>query len=128
MGGFKIGTSAFGAEDLNLNSKIYKSTLQAEAKTVSRLSQFSKGAPAGDKITQTAMQFEGLLLQQMMQSMWKSIEQSTDTQGDGMTGSREEGLYRDMLNEALSSSVSEGRGIGLREVIEKELRRREKGS
>ncbi|MCB0340055.1 MAG: rod-binding protein, partial [Bdellovibrionales bacterium] len=38
-------------------------------------------------------------------------------------GSREEEMYRDMLNEALAKSVTEGKGIGIKEVIVNDMKK-----
>ena len=65
-----------------------------------------------------ARDFEALLLKQMIDSMWSSVPK------DGLlSGSNEEEMYRDMLNQALASSISEGRGIGVKEVILKDINR-----
>jgi Rod binding domain-containing protein len=42
---------------------------------------------------------------------------STVPKGGLVSGSNEEALYRDMFNEALSNSISEGKGIGIKNVI-----------
>jgi hypothetical protein len=46
---------------------------------------------------------------------------ATVPQGELLSGSHEESMYRDMLNEAVASSISEGRGMGIKEVILKDL-------
>lgn len=66
-----------------------------------------------------ATQFEGMLLQEMLKAMWQTVPT-----GGLISGSREEELYRDMLNEALSESISEGQGIGIKDVVLKEFQRR----
>jgi len=66
-----------------------------------------------------ANQFEGLLLQEMLKAMWQTVPK-----GGLVSGSREEELYRDMLNEALSESISEGQGIGIKDVVLKEFQKR----
>ncbi len=70
------------------------------------------------RMEEAATQFEGLLLQQLFKSMWSSVPQ------EGMlSGSNEEGYYRDMLNEALAKDFSEGQGIGIKQVILNELKK-----
>lgn len=65
-----------------------------------------------------ATDFEALLLQQMMESMWATVPQ------EGMlSGSKEEGMYRDMLNQEISKSIAEGRSIGVKEVILNDMKR-----
>ena len=65
-----------------------------------------------------AQQFEGLLVQEMMKSMWATVP------SEGMlSGSKEEGYYRDMLSEALSDDISKGQGIGIKQVVMREFER-----
>ena len=66
--------------------------------------------------TKAAEQFEALLLQEMFKSMWATVPK-----GQLLSGSQEEGFYRDMLNEALAESVSRGQGLGIKDVITKEF-------
>lgn len=80
-----------------------------------------KKVHSAKEIEDASSQFEGMLLQQMFKSMWSSVPK------DGMlSGSKEEGMYRDMLNESLSNSIAEGQGIGIKEVIAREMREKEK--
>jgi len=76
---------------------------------------------AKDKeIESAAAQFEGLLIQQMLKSMWETVPK------DGLlSGGRDEELYRDMLHQAYAEQMSEGQGIGIKELIVKELKARE---
>lgn len=73
--------------------------------------------PTGPKAAEAAQQFEALLLQQMFQSMWSTVP----TEGM-LNGSREEGLYRDFLIEALADSSASGQGIGIKDVILREFK------
>lgn len=69
---------------------------------------------------QAATDFEAMLLQDMLKSMWQTVP------SEGMlTGSREEQTYRDMLNQALSKNIAEHKSLGIREVIMKEFDKRE---
>ena len=72
--------------------------------------------PATKDPKQAAQQFEALLLQEMLKSMWATVPQ-----GQLLSGSHEEKMYRDMLNEAVADSISQGRGIGIKDVILKDL-------
>jgi flagellar protein FlgJ len=67
---------------------------------------------------EAAKQFEALLVKEMLESMW-----STVPKGGMLSGSNEESLYRDMFNEALANSISEGKGIGVKDVILKDFKR-----
>jgi flagellar protein FlgJ len=71
-----------------------------------------KSVPLTQQPQEVARQFEALLVKQMIDSMW-----STVPKGGMISGSHEEGMYRDMLNEALAQSISEGKGIGVKDVI-----------
>lgn len=67
-------------------------------------------------IEQAAADFEALLLHQMFQSMWATVPQ----QGL-ISGGREEQYFRDMFTEGLARDISQGPGIGIKEVIMREL-------
>lgn len=67
----------------------------------------------GKEIVKAAQDFEALLLQQMFSSMWKGTVET----------SNEESLYRDMLNQAIAEEMSKGRGLGLKEMVIKELKK-----
>ena len=74
--------------------------------------------PATNDAAQAAQQFEALLIGEMLKSMWQTVPQ-----GQLLSGSHEESLYRDMLNEAISNSIAEGRGMGIKDVIFKDMNR-----
>lgn len=67
-------------------------------------------------IQQAAADFEALLLHQMFQSMWATVPQ----QGL-ISGGREEQYFRDMFTDGLARDISQGPGIGIKEVIMREL-------
>ena len=48
--------------------------------------------------------------------MWATVPQ-----GQLLSGSHEETMYRDMLNEAVADSIAQGKGIGVKDVILKDL-------
>ena len=68
--------------------------------------------------------FEALLLQEMMQSMWSTVEFS----GMFNEKSNEASIYRDMLTQAIADNTSAGRGIGVKEFLGKELLRKGRAS
>ena len=72
--------------------------------------------PVTKDAAQAAQQFEALLIGEMLKSMWQTVPQ-----GQLLSGSHEESLYRDMLNEAISNSIAEGRGMGIKDVIFKDM-------
>lgn len=61
--------------------------------------------------------FEALMLQEMLKSMWSTVEFSGLMNEDSF----ESGIYRDMLNQAIADSVSEGQGIGVKDFLKKEI-------
>lgn len=69
------------------------------------------------KLEKSLNQFEALLLHQMLKAMWETV----DTAGLFGENGNEAQIYRDMLNQAISDSASEGQGIGVKEVVKKEL-------
>lgn len=83
----------------------------------------SKSVPLTQQPEEVAKQFEGLLLKQMIDSMWSTVPKK-----GVLSGSNEEEMYRDMLNEALATSISEGKGIGVKDVIMKDLNKLTKKS
>ena len=85
-----------------------------QASQVSEVSQTK--LPASKDAKQAAQQFEALLVQEMLKSMWATVPE-----GQLLSGSHEESLYRDMLNEAVANSIAEGRGIGVKDVILKDM-------
>ena len=100
---------------------------QAAVKKVENIAKGAEGkaetAKAGEmsdaqraEVEQAATQFEALLVNQMVKSMW-----STVPKGGLLSGSREEELYRDMLNQSLSEEIAKGQGVGIKEVIMREL-------
>lgn len=83
------------------------------------LSKISKDDP--EKIKRAAQDFEALLLQQMLKSMWNTVPK------DGMlSGSSEEDTYHDFLNEAVANEVAKGQGIGIKDVIVKDMQKLQK--
>ncbi len=93
----------------------------AQTKNVSQGADATQKSPSPaeeKKITEASKNFEALLLHQMLKSMWESVP------AGGLFGdSNESQMYRDMFNEALADSISEGSGIGVREMVARDLRR-----
>jgi Rod binding domain-containing protein len=79
------------------------------------------------EIDKAASGFEALLLQQMMQSMWSTVEFSGMFNEDGNQAS----IYRDMFNQAIADETAKGRGMGVKEYVKQQLTRvsaKEKGN
>lgn len=105
--------------EIKIDSQINIATTAAFDNSVKKLEQLGKSNSTNKAggAENAAREFEALLLHRMLQDMWSSIPNEEGPFGSG----KEEGMYRDMLNEAMAKSISEGRGIGLREVIERDL-------
>ena len=103
----------------NLASYQLKAAQQESMPQVKTTKMDTSKAAEDKKIEQAAGQFEGMLLQQMFQAMWQTAPSS------GMlSGSHEEELFRDMFNQSLAEEVSKGQGIGIKEIVAKELRKK----
>lgn len=68
-------------------------------------------------LSKAANGFEALLLQQMMKSMWETVD-STGLLGEN---SNEAQIYRDMLNQAVADNTAKGSGIGVKKMLLREL-------
>lgn len=81
------------------------------------LTRLKKGAreQSPEAIRQVAKQFESLFVQMMLKSMRDTVPENE------MFGSNAESTYRDMYDKQLSMNISEGKGIGLARVIERQL-------
>ena len=80
-----------------------------------------QGKESVGEVKKAAQQFEALLLQQMMKAMWRTVPK-----GGMLSGSNEEGMFRDMLNESLADEISKGQGVGIKQVLEREFLKYEK--
>jgi len=63
--------------------------------------------------------FEALLLHQMLKAMWSTVE-TTGVLGENTFQAQ---IYRDMFSQAIADTVSEGRGIGIKSFLGKELKK-----
>lgn len=77
--------------------------------------QNSKKDDSLDKTKKAATDFEALLVSQMLKSMWNNVEQT------GLSSSKEEGIYRDMLNDEMAKDIASGKGFGIKDIIIREL-------
>ena len=104
-----------------LQNGLGRGVLAQKANVTDKLEGGARPPADSPRAKEAATQFEALLLQQMIQAMWSSVPQ-----GGLISGSREEELYRDMLNESLARNIAEGQGIGIKEVVLNDMRRSEK--
>ncbi len=111
-----LGTGSFeGLAQIQV-AKAQSAVQQAEnlQKGASRSGRRSASEQA--ELETAATQFESLLLNQMIKSMWTTVPE------EGLlSGSREEALYRDMFNQALSDDIAKSQSIGIKDVILREL-------
>ena len=95
--------------------------MMEQTKDLERLkaqAESAKSAPSADE-EKAAKMFEGLLIKQMLSSMWNTVPE-----GGMLTGSKEETMYRDMLNDAYADDLSSGQGIGIKQLILDEFARK----
>lgn len=69
------------------------------------------------EVEKAAGGFEALLLHQMLKAMWATVDKSGLLGDDSHQGE----IYRDMFNQAIADSVAEGRGMGVKQFLKKEL-------
>ena len=93
--------------------------LDLSAQNLQKITELSKRALADEKKFNDAVNgFESMLLNEMLKAMWQTVE----VKGwFGEEESNEAKIYRDMLNQALADSIAQGKGIGVKDVIRKEL-------
>lgn len=70
-----------------------------------------------EEVDKAAGGFEALLLHQMLESMWSTVEFA----GMFNETSNESQIYRDMMSQAMAETTSEGKGIGVKDFLRKEL-------
>lgn len=68
-----------------------------------------------EALGKTAKQFEALMLQQMLKSMRAA------SGGEDVMGSQQTSFYQDMFDQQLASSLAAGKGIGIADVLVKQL-------
>ena len=68
-----------------------------------------------DAIKKVAKQFESLFVQMMLKSMRDTVPESE------LFGSQSERMYQDMYDKQISLHISNGKGVGLANVIERQL-------
>lgn len=83
----------------------------------SGLTQLKKEAreQSPEAIKEVAKQFETLFVQMMLKSMRDTVPENE------LFGSNAERMYQDMYDKQLSSSIANSRGIGLANIIERQL-------
>jgi Rod binding domain-containing protein len=75
----------------------------------------NSNTPSQDEVVSVARQFEALMLHTMLKSMRATIVE------DELTGSDQQGLYRDMMDQEIAKNISESGGIGIQAVLAQQL-------
>ncbi|HXC60706.1 MAG TPA: rod-binding protein, partial [Steroidobacteraceae bacterium] len=70
-----------------------------------------------EAIRETAKQFESLFTTMML----KSMRQATPRDADSLFGSDQQDFYQDMFDQQLSVQLSKGKGLGLADVLVRQL-------
>lgn len=78
----------------------------------------AKGGKDEEAIKKAAVDFESMLLKQMLGEMWKSVPNNT-LYGN----SNEAEVYRDMYTDAIAKDIAEKQSIGIKDVVMKELKK-----
>ena len=68
-----------------------------------------------ESVKQVAKQFESLFVQMMLKSMRDTLPD------DGLFSSNDQRTYQDMLDKQMSLNIANGKGVGLADVIERQL-------
>lgn len=72
-------------------------------------------ADSPETLRAVARQFEGLFLQMMLKSMREA------SLGEGIMDNEQSGLYQEMFDQQLSMTLSQGRGLGLTDMLVRQL-------
>ena len=67
-----------------------------------------------EKIEKAATDFEALLLQQMLKTMWSSM---TSSEGGVLASGQEQEFYRDILNEQVAKDIAEKQSLGIKQIV-----------
>ncbi len=86
-------------------------------RTAALKSKADQPVKSDKEIDKAAGGFEALLLQQMLKAMWETVE-TTGLTGENSNASQ---IYRDMFHQAIADKIAEGRGMGVKDFVKKEL-------
>ncbi|MBM7059580.1 flagellar assembly peptidoglycan hydrolase FlgJ [Pseudomonas sp. UL073] len=92
---------------------------------LNRLNQFKVGGDSEGNLHKVAKEFESLFLNQML----KAMRSANDVFAEGnFTSSNETKMYQDMYDQQLAVSMSKDKGMGLADVLVRQLSQLKKGS
>ena len=77
-----------------------------------------KGISSEKELDKAASGFEALLLHNMLKEMWESVDSGGSLFGEDSNASQ---IYRDMFNQTIADKISEGKGMGVKEFLKREL-------
>jgi len=102
------------------NSQISDKRDEEKIKSFSDALDSAKESGDDDKLKEAAQQFEAFFIN----SIFKSMRKSADW-GEGMTEkSHARGIYEGMMDEKMSDEIATGRGIGIGDMIYKQMAKR----
>src|SRR3982751_3495918 len=92
-------------------------TARVDANDFKQFAALRRGAEANDPATlrAAAKQFESLFTKMMLDSMRKA------SMGDPLFGSDQGDMYQDMADDQLAVQLSQGRGLGLADMLIRQL-------
>lgn len=80
-------------------------------------SSLEKGISSEAEIDKAATGFEALLLHNMLKEMWESVDKG-GLLGESSNASQ---IYRDMFHQTIADKIAEGKGMGVKEFLKREL-------
>jgi len=102
------------------NSQISDKRDEEKLKSFTDALDSAKESGDDDKLKEVSQQFEAFFIN----SIFKSMRQSADW-GEGMTEkSHARGIYEGMMDEKMSDEIATGRGIGISDMIYKQMAKR----
>lgn len=117
-----IGDQFFASIKSKIEMAQMNPSLKANA--TKRLEGGGKQAEIGARVHKTeaqraeesATEFESLLVQQMIQSMWKAVPKN-----GLLSGGYEEEMYQDMLQKEVATHIAKHQSIGVKDVVLNEM-------
>jgi len=97
---------------------------QANAEVAKVRSLKDQGVTTPQQIEKATSGFEALLLHQMMKSMWQTVDKTGFLGND----SNEANIMQDMFTQSVADKIAEGKGIGVKEVLKKEIQKQDAAS
>jgi peptidoglycan hydrolase FlgJ len=87
------------------------------------LSVRSRSAKNKPSVEEAAQDFESLLINQMIESMWQTVPKA------GLFKAGPEGDYfYELLHEQISKTIAEGEGLGIKQVLAEDMEKQEKAN